>query len=597
VHYESGIFGTRSVVDDPRFFASPRGPRDPEAELEATLRAFLAPAEPRAEAASTEGTPAEDAAPPTKHPVCRFVARWEWLRDRLAIDESRVPLARCEPFETLYADLRPEAVSLIFPTSHMNSPASMFGHTLLTVGAASETSLLSHAINYSAVTDETFGPFYIAKGLLGLYPGYFSILPYYAKIQEYSDVNDRDIWEYPLELDAREIRRLLLHLYELENVNSNYYFFGENCSYHILYLLEAAREGLELTDRFGWWVIPLDTIRAVEESGLVRDAVYRPSKSTKISHVASLLPDRARKEARRIALGSLAPDDLLSEGTDRVEKIRICDLAGEYLQYAHAKGEIGKDVYVPRFLATLRARSRLGESEEGRYTIPAPVRPDRGHLSGRLDAAAVVASGEVFPQVAFRPAYHDLLDSAAGFKEGSQIVFLETAFRYDPRRGKLRLEYLDAIDIVSIAPRSLFFRHSSWRVETGLVRRWTRGGGDPLLFDLGTGFGRAWDIQGFGLPYGMLETDVLVGGALDGSCSVGAGAACGILGNLTAGWRVHLLARGMLYRLGERNDRVQIGAGQNLRITRNASLAVEVDRIGDSSRWRTETKIGGRVFF
>lgn len=100
----------------------------------------------------------------------------------------------------------------------------MFGHTLLFIETADRSKLLSYSVSYSAVTNETFGPFFAVKGLFGMYPGYFAVLPYYAKLQQYSDVDHRDIWEYRLNLTEPEIRRMLLHIRELESIASDYYF-------------------------------------------------------------------------------------------------------------------------------------------------------------------------------------------------------------------------------------------------------------------------------------------------------------------------------------------------------------------------------------
>ncbi|HOS41209.1 MAG TPA: DUF4105 domain-containing protein, partial [Spirochaetota bacterium] len=151
LHYKRGVFGLRSLVDDPKFFLAPNGKRDPRAELEATIRAFFQ-------------TPIiED-----EHPVCKFVARFTWLTEQLAIDEDRLPVKRCKKVDTMLANMKPKSTTLIFPTSHINSPASMYGHTLLIVETATRSKLLAYAINYSAVTgDENFGPLYALKGLFG----------------------------------------------------------------------------------------------------------------------------------------------------------------------------------------------------------------------------------------------------------------------------------------------------------------------------------------------------------------------------------------------------------------------------------------------
>ncbi|MFN8548702.1 MAG: DUF4105 domain-containing protein [Candidatus Eisenbacteria bacterium] len=561
LHYKRGFLGLGSVVDDPKFFASPLGKGDPRAELHATLRSFFEPA-------VSDTT--------VKHPVCRFAARFEWLKEKLAIDESRLLVPRCQPLEDLISRIQPESVTLVFPTAHMNSPASMYGHTFLTIETATKSKLLAYAVNYSALTSgTTFAPVYLAKGLLGGYPGYFSILPYYAKLQEYSDVSDRDIWEYPLTLDHEEVLRLVRHTYELEGVYSNYFFFGENCSYGLLYLLEAARPSVHLTDQFGWWVIPLDTIRAARRSGLVADAVYRPSKSTKVEYLGSLLDRHERDAAYGVVRRGDDPGILLSSPLPNETKIRTLDLASEYLQYVYAKGKMAKPVYVPRFLKLLEARSSLGMSDEWRYDIPAPPRPDEGHRSNRLSLAGGAVEGESFQEVRLRPAYHALLDNERGFKRGSAIVFGDVAVRYHPVERRARLEAIDLIDIVSLAPRTRFFKHTSWRVSTGFARRSVRGGGEPLVWNLNPGMGRAWDR--LALVYAMVEGDVALSGALRSNGTLGGGASLGALRDLGP-WRGSLEARFLRYGVGDPSTRVDLSFGQRLRLSTNQQITLALER-------------------
>jgi len=581
LHYKRGLFGLRSLVDDPKFFADPNGQKDPAAELSATLRSFFTPAGQE------------------KSGVCRFLARYEWLRGKLSIDESRLPAPRCDRFEEMFAEIAPKSVSLSFPTSHMNSPASMYGHTLLTIEAETGSALLSYAVNYSAVTTETFGPLYIAYGLLGLYPGYFSILPYYAKLQQYSDVNDRDIWEYPLDLTPDEIRRLVLHIFELEDIYSNYFFFTENCSYNLLFLLDVARPGLRLTDEFGWWVIPLDTIRAVAETGLIGEAIYRPSKSTKISYLGSLLGPENREEALDIARGRIDPAWTLARDKTHEEKVQICDLASEYLQYIYANKEIRKKEYIPLFLKTLEARSSLGEADEWRYTVPPPrSRPDEGHLSNRVSVGMGWRDeDQTFQELKFRPVYHDLLDSGQGYKDGSQIVFLETTLRYEEARDEVELTELNLIDIVSIAPRNAFFKPTSWKIRTGFFRRVFQNDRDFLIYSLSPGFGWAAKSRALGLSYAMLETDLQLGGALRRGFSGGAGATVGIVQSWTNAWKSHVFARGLAYRLGDELDHIQIGVGQSFRLTTNLNLSVEFERNTNHEHSTLETAVRGRLFF
>ena len=585
LHYKDGLFGFRSLVDDPVFFVAPSGKHDPRAELEATLRSFFWPA------------PAEGDTT-TVHPVCRFPARFEWLQQTLQIDETRLPVPRCERLERMMDQILPESVTLVFPTSHVNSPASMYGHTLLTINSASGSKLLAYAVNYSALTTGTaIAPIYMAKGLLGGYPGYFSILPYYAKLQEYSDIADRDIWEYPLNLDQHEIRRMILHIAEMDEIHSNYFFFTENCSYGLMFLLEAARPGLNLTNRFGWWVIPLDTIRTIREAGLIREAIYRPSRSTKVGFLSSSLSKESRSLALEVTRGEREAGKILERDIPLEEKIGICDLASEYLQYLHAKRKLDQPTYVPRFLATLQARSTLGPAEEWRYQIPAPYRPDGGHLSSRVAIMGGALEEEPFQEIRLRPAYHAVLDNGKGYKRGLQIVFLDTVLRYYSNREKLKLEGIKLIDILSIAPRTRFMKPFSWTVKTELFRRTLEPRPNGLIYRLGGGPGLAYDPPVPGIWYLLLEADLRLGGSLERGFSLGGGPTAGVLIDPAWWWKIHLSARYRDYFWGEAVRQAMVCAEQGFSLSTNIAVSVHADFHIEKEMATHEIRAGASFFF
>jgi hypothetical protein len=580
LHYKKGLWGMRSLIDDPKFFLSKEGKYNPEAELEATIRAFF-----------------EKMDDQTRHPACRFIARYAWIKEQLDLDTSRLPVPECRHFAEIMNQIKPESVTLIFPTSNINNPASMFGHTLLTIETAYRSKLLSYAINYSAVTHETFGLSYAIKGLFGFYEGYFSILPYYAKLQEYSDVDHRDIWEYPLNLNKEEIGRLLMHIYELDSIYSDYYFFDENCSYDLLFLLDAARPSLDLTDECTWWVIPLDTIKTVKKNGLITGAVYRPSKTTKIKNLASLLPKTGRKMAVSMAKGDLEPERILEHTLSNEEKIRVCDLASEYLQYQYTKKDLAKKPYLDRFLKTLRVRSLLGEPDEDRYGISTPPRPDEGHHSNRFSLGIGIKEDNLFQEVKYRPAYHDLLDNEKGYIEGSQIVFANTALRYYSCDKRLELENLDFIDIVSISPRDEFFRSISWKIKTGLAQKVLEDGEDHLIYEVNPGGGLAFKNDFLGLWYLMVEADLNLGGALDERYAAGIGASTGFIKDLSDFWKIHFFARDISYGLGDMHNAFEAALLQSFTITTNTSFTAEISRSKTHHFYQTEAKVYWNFFF
>ncbi|MBI3994603.1 MAG: DUF4105 domain-containing protein, partial [Nitrospirae bacterium] len=240
VHYKRTIFGGyESEEDGPEFFNTPEGKTDPEAELAATLRNFFK-------------TPS-DLKPGEEHPQCNFPARYKWLKSELSFDPAKLPEQRCERLENWLKDLDPEKITLVFASYYMNNPASMFGHTFLRIDKKREgpqQKLLDYGINYAAHADTNNPLVYTLKGVFGGFKGAIATFPYYVKVQEYSNLENRDLWEYELNFTEDQINYFLLHLWELGGNYFDYYYFQENCSYHILSLLEVANPDLHLTDQF-----------------------------------------------------------------------------------------------------------------------------------------------------------------------------------------------------------------------------------------------------------------------------------------------------------------------------------------------------------
>ena len=391
----------------------------------------------------------------------------------MPIDETRLPASECPRLDNTLRTINAKSASLIFSSGHMNAPASMFGHTFLRAGRAYESPLLSYAVNYAATIDRSDAAWPTpSRGSSGSTPGYFSILPYYTKVREYASMDQRDLWEYRTNLTEADVRRMTLHVLEMEGIYSDYYFLDENCSYDLLFLLEAARPSVNLTDRHrGFFVTPIDTLRSVLAAGLIDNVVFRPSEARKIRRKAEGADPAEIDLAKALASGDAAPAPGTLEKLPRPGEVRALDLAADYTQYLYLKREIPKDAYQRRYLAILSARSEAGGPSVASPPPPAPAPPESGHLVSRASLAAGARDGRPFLEAAYRPAYHSLEDPSEGFNDGSQIVFSEAAVRWYPKDDQVRLQRWDLIDIVSFAPRDDFFHPVSWKVKTGLATR------------------------------------------------------------------------------------------------------------------------------
>ncbi|MBK8017037.1 MAG: DUF4105 domain-containing protein [Betaproteobacteria bacterium] len=568
--------GLRSEADDPEFFNAPTGKTDPRAELEATLRAFFS------------DRPETDK---QQNPQCQFVARYRWLKARLQFDPSRLPEQPCPRFERWRNELDPQSVTLVFPAAYINSPASMYGHTLLRLDGRAQsdrTRILDYALNFAAHTGNDGGLSFAYKGLAGGYIGRFSLTPYYLKIAEYSDIESRDIWEYRLALAPHEIQRLLEHAWELGSTRFDYYFLDENCSYQLLWLLDVARPSLDLVEHYPAWVIPADTIRSVVSvPGLVADIRFRPSRSTQLLHFGRTLPPADVATARALADNRLQPDDPALARRPAAERARVLDLAFETLDFERLSGERRGDASASRLRELMLARATV-DGPEPPQPPPPDTRPDEGHGSARLGIGGGTTAGNGFQEIRFRGAYHDLSDPVAGYSRGAQIEFGNLVARRENAEGLPFLEKATIVDVTSISARTPLSRSPSWRLNFGFERSRGPANSRPLLFQISGGAGIAFDVSPRLRWYALGELGAYASGHLEQRASVGAGDRTGVLFDWNDRWRVHAVAQGLRYLDGPSPSRSGAALVLDHSLTREWSLRVEADvRREFGTRWST----------
>lgn len=563
VHYEPlSLGGVSSLIDSPSFFAAPDGKTNPQAELDATIRGFF-------DAASPGGQPAQ----------CLRIARYRWLKSELRFDPARLPEQPCPDFEEWFRTLDAAEVTLAYPSAYLNNPSSMFGHTLLRIdrpGQGEDTRLLSFAINFAADTGADGGALFAVKGLAGGYRGYFSVMPYYEKVGEYSEIENRDIWEYHLNLKPHEVRRMLEHLWELQGHYVNYYFLSTNCSYVLLSLINTARPDLDLARGLDLYAIPVDTVRAVTRGeGLLGDVVFRPSGMTRIRDIRDGLGEAEQDLALALARGDAAPGAAELAGYPAETRSAILELAQAVLQYRLNTGELGRDVVAPRSLALLGARAAIGGASPARGEPPA-VRPDQGHDSVRLSGGFGMTGPNPFVEVGLRPAFHDLLDPPPGYPRGAEIEILGPRAR--AYAGELpRLEDFTAVGIKSLSPRDRFFRPMSWRTKLG-VERFREDADDAgwLVGVLEGAAGGTWALGGGGQVSALMGASLFADRDFPDARIAGAGPEVVLSWPVTPWWTTAVEARWQATAGSERpSDRYRATLGQGFHLDENLSLRIE----------------------
>ena len=567
LHYRANLFGGyTSEQDEPGFFMSPTGQIDPDAELAATLTQFFSP----------------DLVGRSKQPAqCAFVARYAWLKEQLSFDDNRLAPMKCDRFERWFAEFDAQSISLIFASAFMNNPASMFGHTFLRVdqrGQNAQTRLLAYTINFAADVPQGSNLDYPIRGIFGGYRGYFSTLPYYLKVQEYRDIENRDIWEYRLNFNDEQIRRLLMHAWELGNASFDYYFFKENCSYHLLSLLEYADPSLRLTDEFVWWTVPADTVRLLAaQPGLVKDIAFRPSRVTLIRRKREHLSAVEHALVKRLVRDASVSQSDEVRALSPSRQAFVLDVASDYVRY---RGEHDEDLAAAAREGNrkiLTARSLLRIPSEDLAILPLAMQPELGHKTSRASLGSGWRNNDTFEEVSLRTAYHDLLDPETGYTPDAQIEIGSISLRHYNHADQTRVERATLMNVMSISPMDSLFHAPSWKFNLGmqtvkhgtcdLCSNWTVSGGIGAGTDTHFLRREVW--------FAFAEVEGNHSRAYEERHRVGGGGSVGFYTDLTERWRILASTTYLRYALGETSDDFRWSVAQRYTVARNWALRVE----------------------
>ena len=555
-----------SEVEDKAFFLAKNGKRDARAELEATIKALY------------NETRFDD-----KSTACLFPARKYWLEKELGL--QNLPAVKCEEFDYLVKQMDPKSVSLIFPFMQGSSPSSMFGHTFLRIDSNSKPRMLSYAFNYGSEQNKDDNKLsYIYKGFFGGYKGTYSLSPYYEKIKEYRDLEERDIWEYDLNFTKEETQQMLRHIWEVELNYSWYYFFTQNCSYKMLWIMESAREGLNLRKYFNFHVIPSETVRASVDEGLVTKYHYIPARSTKLIAYESKLTDKDITDVFNISKDKIKLKEYLEKDNNTIQTKRfVLEASAEFVEYDYQKKDINDTVYKKRLHEILIARATLGKGETAQPVLP--INPILSHRSFKMSSEVGIRNSDEIAFIGVRPANHAITDFDMGYLPGAQVEFMDLLFSY--KKNDFNVEKATIISVAALTPKTKFFKPDSYRFSFGFDRKYLD---ESTEFTANYSQGGAWGNKD---AYFYLLADTLL--YTDNFLTIGIGGVAGATFHQGKYFQTNLEVNQRIYTTND--TQLLFSASQRYRISQNTALALSYDYVQKDETDSKTLKLSFDYFF
>ncbi|NVD08750.1 DUF4105 domain-containing protein [Vibrio sp. JPW-9-11-11] len=432
LHFKNG----RSTISSPDFFLAENGNFDAAEELTATLSALTSPSS-------------------TTH--CRYPARYIWIKDIFGSDLA-LSLQDCDDYQQWIQHSKTESVSLVYVTGYLGNPASFFGHLMMKFNRQGDNKtdieLLDTGINFGANADPNDNPVkYVLYGIFGGYSATYTTATYYLHTGNYAENEQRELWEYELNLTKQEVALIQAHLFELQDVNFNYYFLSDNCSTAFkdilnIVLAQPLDTGLQP------WDMPIDIFHAlpdVEHHGqpLVKKVNQRQSKYSRIQNKYLALSDAEKQQALSIANDLSALKSLMqSSDFSDYEKAKVLDVLTEYTELLLVTDDEPDNHYQEQKRQLLLARLQLDS-----FSVDWPKSHAQPPHLAQLPINLGVGTGYSddyggYVSLKGYGAYYDFLSIDVARLKDSALTVMDTELHITD--DKLRLKKLDVLNVASL---------------------------------------------------------------------------------------------------------------------------------------------------
>lgn len=171
---------------------------------------------------------------------------------------AKIDFTKAPKIESLYLK---KYLSIVFANQNISSPVSMFGHTFLVAHNNATFAPDDISIEFLGKTNQMFSNH--LKAIFSSITGEYKLGYFINKKREYN-LENRDLWAYPLSLNTFEIHKRFDQLKQLISKKHHYTFLNHNCSYHILNLVT-----LNEHPSFSFYTLPKNTIRKLAELNLI----------------------------------------------------------------------------------------------------------------------------------------------------------------------------------------------------------------------------------------------------------------------------------------------------------------------------------------
>lgn len=420
------------------------GKKDPQSELNSSVLMFK------------EELKASDT-----HPQCLYPGRYLILKNKYQLASP----VNCPKFQLWQKEYGLKYISIFYAAQYLSNPASVFGHTFFLLGSEKTNTFTQITFNYAAEISPDENAFnYAYKGLTGKFKGSFSLIPLYHRLHVYNDMENRDLWEYKLNLNSEELEFLASLLWELnEKVSLDYYFLDENCASLLLWIIKIVRPGIDVSVTHPLFFAPSEVPKILAREKLISEIKYHPSLRQRLNWKYSLMND-FQKNQYRLAKNQVTPIENIKDSL--ILEIILDEVAIE-------KSKMGEQI--PNKVKNIE-RSALIQRSQLSYDLPIltpqAAKPEEPHFAQdpmQIHMGWLRTQNRSALNLKLRPAIHGILDREAGYIRNSAIEVFEIETSHS-LETLITLEKINFFTLTNYRPLEFNEFPLSWSFDILLMR-------------------------------------------------------------------------------------------------------------------------------
>ena len=462
LHYRHG----HSVITDHAFFLGMNGESSPQAELAASIRAFLGP--------NPSGQ------------ICRFPARYKWLCDELGVDQAEFAKSSCHELAAYLNATAMESASLSFASESFKQVGSLMGHLFLRIDGDNGERITTHALGFAATID-SLNPLSIYwDAIFSGLDGRYILKPYRQKVEEYNAAQRRNLVEFPLDLTPSQVETLALHIWEMRQIEVKYNFITNNCGTGVMALLYVADPNLE--QAYHLFDTPKDIIGRLIDTGDIDNMHLRPSINYEIRQLSHDLTGSERGVVKKViderTLSGL--EEITSEA--RRQRLLLLIHAGiDDISMSEERSDTSLEV-----LRTDIERQMDPEIKSDILAAQFEAYKKGFHVnnSSNLSLGFIHQGGPAW-SMEFSPAYNNLSSDNSEYFREFRLRILRLNLNYYPEEEKIIVDTLELVNFKNIIPQNVLTGGVSGEFKLSLEQEEFGGKGNHLYPDLLIGRGVA----------------------------------------------------------------------------------------------------------